>query len=107
MSSVANVIMNRVKRNGSSAYAEVYRPLQFSSMSYQHDPQLLIQPAEGDGVWEQAQQIAIDAAMGKLADATGGATNYYALSMTSPPYWASSMQETVVISGQRFYREKS
>ena len=105
MQSCANVVMNRVAEKHSTPYAEVYRPLQFSSMSYQHDPQLLIQPEEDDPQWEQAQQLAALAASGRLVDITNGATAYYALSMAEPPYWASSMQYTVTIAGQKFFRQ--
>ena len=56
-------------------------------------------PARG-GVQDHHAQ----AAAGALEDITGGATSYYALSMTTPPYWAASMTPTVVIAGQKFFR---
>lgn len=104
MTSVINVVMNRCKDSGSSPYAEVYRPLQFSSMSYQHDPQLLTQPKEDDLIWDQAQDLAVKAARGELPDITGGARFYYALSIPVRPKWASIKVPTVVIAGQQFLR---
>jgi len=103
MQSVANVVMNRMAKSGHSAYAEIYKPLQFSSMSYQHDPQLLIQPADGDAMWAVAQGLAQRAHDGVLPDVTGGATFYYALTIAAP-YWAASMTQTVIIEGQQFLK---
>jgi hypothetical protein len=104
MTSVINVVMNRCADSGASPYAEIYRPLQFSSMSYQHDPQLLIQPKEWDMEWGQALQLAREAADGKLPDITGGANFYYALSIAVRPKWAATKIPTVVIAGQQFLR---
>lgn len=103
MQSVVNVIVNRSVQRKLSPYAVVYEPLQFSSMSYQHDPQLLKQPRETDLLWVQAQDLAAAASEGKLTDITGGAVNYYALSIPAPS-WAARMTPTVVIGGQQFFR---
>jgi N-acetylmuramoyl-L-alanine amidase len=103
MQSCMNVALNRAKARNMSIYAVVYEPLQFSSMSYPRDPQLLTQPLEDDPQWEQAQQLAVDAAMGKLADLTGGATSYYALSIPQPTD-TLSMIKTVVVAGQQFLK---
>jgi len=105
MQSVINVLMNRAKIHGTSVYAEVYRPLQFSSMSYQHDPQLLIQPTVDDPQFTDALNLAESAGRGTLQDITEGATNYYAESMDKdPPTWAKTMKPTVVIGSQRFFK---
>jgi N-acetylmuramoyl-L-alanine amidase len=103
MQSCANVILNRAAVRKLSVYAVVYQPLQFSSMSYQHDPQLLIQPKVDDPQWAQAQELAALAADGKLTDITLGATSYYAVSIPAP-YWAASMTPTVMIANQRFFK---
>jgi Cell Wall Hydrolase len=103
MQSCGNVAMNRAAMRNMSIYAIVYEPLQFSSMSYPHDPQLLIQPEENDPQWEQAQQLAVDAELGKLADLTEGATSYYALSIPQPTD-TLSMIKTVVVAGQQFLK---
>jgi spore germination cell wall hydrolase CwlJ-like protein len=103
MQSCANVIMNRAALHKLSVYAVIYQPLQFSSMSYQHDPELLIQPKVDDLQWIQAQQLAERAAAGNLEDITLGATNYYAVSIPEPS-WAAAMTPTVMIAGQRFFK---
>lgn len=102
MQSVINVIQNRAKQR--TPYAVVYAPLQFSSMSAPHDPELLIQPKVDDPQWILAQELAAKAAQGNLPDITEGATSYYAISMLTPPRWASSMVQTVVVCGQRFLK---
>lgn len=78
MQSVANVVMNRAAKRGTSAYYECVRPVQFSSMTTKGDPELGLWPAEGDAQWEMALDLAQSAAAGALADITDGATLYYA-----------------------------
>jgi hypothetical protein len=108
MHAVMNVLLNRAKENGTSVYAEVYRPLQFSSMSYQHDPQLLKQPEPNDPMWSAAKTLAISASSGVFEDITLGATSYYATSMDShPPGWGQRMIPTVVIGAQRFFKKSA
>jgi len=103
MQSVMNVILNRAKRQQKSVYAIVFAPLQFSSMTYQHDPQLLLQAEETDTSWLMAQALAGQAATNSLADITQGALFYYALTIPEPS-WAKSMLQTVVIDNQRFLK---
>lgn len=103
MQAVMNVILNRAKVNRTSVYDQIYRPLQFSSMTYQHDPQLLKQPDDEDPQYIIAQELAKRAAEGTLEDITNGALFYYALSIPEP-IWAKQMTQTVVIGGQRFLK---
>jgi spore germination cell wall hydrolase CwlJ-like protein len=109
MRGVMNVLLNRAKRNSDSVYAEVFKPLQFSSMSYQHDPQLLRQPnpnhPEEWQAWLNAKTVATSASTGVFEDNTAGATSYYSTTMDdNPPSWGRKMVPTVVIGGQRFFR---
>ena len=104
MQSVANVIVNRARHRGTSPYLECVRPWQFSSITAKGDPQLGMFPSESDPTWVTAQSIAQAAANDSLEDITEGATSYYALSMTTPPYWAASMTPTVTIEGQKFFK---
>ena len=104
MQSVFNVLMNRAKKDGTTIAFEAERRLQFSSMTAQGDPNLLIYPEDGDPQFAQALDLATEAAAGTLSDLTFGATSYYAESMKTPPYWAASIQMTVAIAGQVFYR---
>ena len=78
MQSVANVILNRAAKDGSTAYAEVVKPLQFSSMTAKGDPELALWPADNDQSWDAALDIAELAAAGVLQDITNGALLYYA-----------------------------
>lgn len=103
MQPVINVIINRAKRNQTSAYHEIFKPLQFSSMSYQHDPQLLIQPTEDDTQYLIAQSLVVEILNDTLADLTSGALFYYALYIAEPT-WAKTMTQTIVIGGQRFLK---
>jgi hypothetical protein len=103
MQSVMNVVTNRAKVQNKSVYAIVYSPLQFSSMSYQHDAQLLIQPQDLETAWLLAQGLAERAARDILADITDGALFYYAKTIP-PPSWAKSMTQTVIIANQVFLK---
>jgi len=78
MSSVANVVMNRVAKNKTCAYTECTKMLQFSSITAKGDPELTLWPSESDPEWISALAIAQQAAAGTLVDVTGGATLYYA-----------------------------
>ena len=104
MQSVLNVLQNRATHRGTSVYAEAVRRLQFSSMTAPGDPNLILYPLDGDPQWAMALILAGQMSDGTLTDITGGATSYYADSMTTPPYWAASMTPTVEISGQKFFR---
>ena len=104
MQSVLNVLMNRAAARETSVYAEAVRRLQFSSMTEPGDPNLILYPPDTDVQWNAALNLMVQADAGTLADLTGGATNYYALSMTTPPPWVASMTQTVVIAGQAFFK---
>lgn len=106
MTSVMNVVMNRVYKNKTSPYSEVTRFEQFSSITAPGDIQLGLWPKVDDRSWQIAQTLASHAVQNVLADITGGATSYYALSMEKPPEWAAAMVETAIIAGQRFMKEK-
>lgn len=104
MQSVINVIINRTKVYHKSVYYIVYEPLQFSSMSYHHDPQLLEQASETDEMWILAQNLAREANNDNLKDLTDGALYYYAKTIAAPS-WARKMQVTVIIANQVFLKE--
>ena len=106
MQSVANVIQNRATLHGASPYTVCTIHAQFSSSSMP-GPESYLWPKETDPQWQTALSIAADAASGTLADITGGAVSYYApAGMTGgkAPYWAASMQKTVEIANQIFFR---
>lgn len=78
MQSVANVILNRAAKRGTTAYAECTRAKQFSSMTAPGDRELTLWPSDGDPQWAQALDLAQQASAGALADITEGAIDYYA-----------------------------
>jgi len=104
MQSVCNSIVNRMKTRRQTAYQVVTAPEQFSSITTAGDPQLGLYPVPTDAQWLEAQILAGEALQGTLEDITGGATSYYAISMAEPPWWASSMTETVIVAGQQFLK---
>jgi hypothetical protein len=104
MQSVMNCVMNRVAMRKSSAYMEIVRSRQFSSITTKGDPQLGLFPQPSDPQWFEAGNMAVKALAGTLEDITGGATSYYAVSMSQPPYWAVDMERTEVVAGQQFMK---
>lgn len=102
LQSVLNVIQNRAAKHGESPYAVCTQHAQFSSISMP-GPESYLWPVEADPQWHLALLLANEAASGTLEDITGGATSYYAQTI-APPYWAESMQQTVTIGGQIFFR---
>jgi spore germination cell wall hydrolase CwlJ-like protein len=109
MQSVLNVLQNRATKRGTSVYEEAVRKLQFSSMTHAGDTNLILFPSLHDSTaadylaWEEAQSLAAEMAAGTLEDITEGATSYYAQGIISP-YWAASMKQTCIISGQIFFK---
>ena len=104
MTSVLNVLMNRAKARGTSVYTEAVRAKQFSSMTEPGDVNLVLFPQAGDQEWQEALALAAQASAGTLEDITGGSLSYYAESMKEPPYWAKTMEKTVIIGGQIFFK---
>lgn len=106
MRAVLHVVDNRAKARKRTWAQIVYQPLQFSSMTYPHDPQLDLVPFPPDASWELAYELAVSVASGQDPDLTDGATFYYAKTIT-PPVWAASMVQTADIGGQLFFKEKT
>jgi N-acetylmuramoyl-L-alanine amidase len=103
MQSVMNVIQNRAAKTSDSSYTVCTQHAQFSSISMP-GPEADLWPVEADSYWHIALSLAEQAAAGTLDDITAGATNYYAVTMKTPPYWADEMVPTVTIAGQRFFK---
>lgn len=107
MTAVANVVMNRVKDGGwwgSTVCSVCLCPEQFSCWDGD-DPNRakLLAVTDADPQFVEAQGIATQAVAGKLADTTGGADSYYAVSIPAP-YWIASAKFTVQIGHQLFYK---
>lgn len=87
MLAVACVIRNRVQKHNSTYYAQVVKPLAFSSITAHNDPQLTTFPKDSDASWIQAQLIAGNVMDGGVNDITNGATLYYDDSISFPKGW--------------------
>lgn len=120
MQSVANVVLNRAAKNGTTPWRECVRPLQFSSVTMPGDPELTLWPADDDVAWANALELAEKAAGGALDDITDGALYYYAprsikttktitwldgTTIPFPEHWnASAVKPVCAIGGQVFFR---
>jgi len=100
---VIHVIKNRSDKSGKSWAVEVYRKLQFSSMTYGADPQLTLVPQQPDPAFVDCYEIAQLINIGGDFDLTSGATHYFSDSIQMPE-WAKSMTETVKIGRHTFYK---
>lgn len=101
MQAVGCVVRNRVSLGNWSGV--ITAKWQFSSMSAPGDPQLILYPAPSDPTWRLAMQIAEGVYSGETEDNTGGATHYFATTI-SVPSWTASMTLTAQIGRQRFYK---
>lgn len=106
MQAVMNSILNRAKARNLSPYEVCIQREQYDAITILGDPGTVRWPAVHDPFWLIAQSLASDASMDLLPDITHGAVSYYALSMKTPPYWAASMEKTVEVGNQVYFREK-
>lgn len=104
---VAWVLVNRLAsgRYGGSLAEVCLDPNQFSCWNTS-DPnrKRLARTALTDPIFQDSLAAVAEAQAGGV-DPTGGATMYYAASMTTPPYWVSKCTFTVQIDNQLFYKE--
>lgn len=99
MHAVANVITNRMKASGLTAYQVITKPKQFS---YLGRKSLTITDTES---YRTAQLLAVDALTGKLVDITKGATHYVApKKLKRVPKWTKTFPKTIAINDHQFYR---
>lgn len=82
MTSIINVVQNRVEKHGKTIEEIVMAPWQFTSMSVKSDPEFSVDPSKSHGAdlsaWTEAQDLAQQASNGSLQDITLGSTLYYA-----------------------------
>lgn len=100
---VVHVIANRSAKSGKSWAFEVFRRLQFSSMTFGADPQLTLVPQQPDPAFVDCVEIVDLVQGGGDFDITQGATHYFADSIAMPE-WAKTMTETIKIGHHTFYR---
>jgi|APTNR8051073442_1049403.scaffolds.fasta_scaffold30057_1 hypothetical protein len=109
MAAVASVVLNRVRRQtywGKSIIEVCQKPWQFSCWNL-NDPNLrkLQQVSASNAVFALALSIASEAANNRLADATKGATHYYARTLGRPPRWAVGKTPCEKIDGHLFFND--
>jgi spore germination cell wall hydrolase CwlJ-like protein len=104
MTAVGCVVRNRMTKHGSSYYAEIIKPWQFSSISVKNDAEVNLFPATADTQWVASQELAKSIIAGVTVDNTSGAEFYYATTIPLPQ-WATSMTMTCQIGKQRFYKK--
>src|ERR1700722_3747035 len=100
---VIHVKANRAKYRNRSWAEIVYQPMQFSSMTYGHDPQLSNIPVRPDPQFEDCYNTADLIFTGGDFDLTQGADFYFADSIAMPE-WAKEMTATAKIGHQNFYK---
>lgn len=99
MHAIANVITNRMKESGLTAYQVITKPKQFS---YLGRKSFTITDADS---YRVAQLLAVDALTGKLADITKGSTHYVApKKLKRVPKWTKTFPKTIAINDHQFYR---
>lgn len=99
MHAVANVITNRMKDSGQTAYQVITKPKQFSYLGRES---FTITNTES---YRIAQLLAVDALTGKLVDITEGATHYVApKKLKRVPKWTKTFPKTIAINDHQFYR---
>ena len=105
MRAVIHVISNRAASpKFPHTWAEVvYQPLQFSSMTAPHDPQLGKVPVNPDPQFIDCYDIADTIWNGGDFDLTNGATNYFNPSEVLPD-WAQAMTKVATIGNHVFYK---
>ena len=110
---VAWTIRNRVfdgktKSWWGEGYAGVcQKPYQFSCWNKNDPNYAYLSGAKPIPVREFAQaQIAADQVLaGKIPDPTGGATHYYATTMSKPPDWAKKATQTLKVGRHIFFKD--
>ena len=107
MRHVACVVLNRASHPtwwGVSIESVCLQPYQFSCRNADDPNQAKLQAVTTkDPEFMVAMQIASAAVHGKLIDETGGADSYYAVSMQTPPAWATGAHRTFTDGWHNFY----
>jgi Cell wall hydrolyses involved in spore germination len=106
---VAWTVMNRVARKswyGRNVVEVCLKPFQYSCW-LESDPNsaLLKRVNLDDSNFRQCLAAALLVYDRVIPDTVNGATHYYALSMPTPPKWASSMKSVAVLGGHKFFVE--
>jgi N-acetylmuramoyl-L-alanine amidase len=108
MIAVGHVILNRVANPGwwgIDITSVALKPWQFSAWNH-NDPNRdiisILQPHQGNWVFDRAYELAGRVLAGDLPDTTGGATHYHNQSVH--PSWATGAIQTARIGGHSFFK---
>jgi len=88
---------------GRSLLEVIAKPLQYSSMTYPNDPQLVRWPLPFDTHWQECLAIASDVIAGRVASVAPLADSYHDVSISAPS-WATPGRFLTQIGRLRFFR---
>jgi spore germination cell wall hydrolase CwlJ-like protein len=103
---IAEVVFHRMNHGnyGHSICAVVYEGAKHSNCQFSFACNGDMKRAKQAGAWRQAEALAAEILTGQVAlkNATGGAVNFHAVSVS--PEWADTMDRTTQIGNHVFYR---
>lgn len=99
---VCHVISNRAIAAKKSVPEVIYEKLQFSSMTYPHDPQLTLVPTLNDPEFKTCMEVAELVYCGSDFDLTQGADHYFS-DIIPKPDWANRMKFLIKIGNHSYY----
>ena len=106
---VAEVVLRRLGagRFGHSICAVVYEGMGHPGCQFSFPCDNSMHHVREAAAWRDAEQLATEILIGAvtLGNATGGAINYHAVSVS--PYWAPTLKKTTQIGNHIFYRNGS
>ena len=88
---------------GNTIMGVLFQRLQYSSLTYAQDPQLILWPKDNDPSWVQSMQVATDVLEGTVPNPIDGADSYHDTSI-QPPYWATEQTFVKQIGRLLFYK---
>lgn len=102
---VAWSIMNRMAHRqwGNTVMAVVFQRLQYSSLTYKGDPQLVLWPKDDDPSWHICLKVADETLNGLNTNPIDGADSYHDISIP-PPDWAKKSVFVKQLGRIRFYK---
>lgn len=98
-------IMNRVaaKQWGNTIMSVIFQRLQYSSLTYKGDPQLVLWPQDSDASWQTCLKVADETLEGLNINPIDGADSYHDISI-SPPDWAKKSVFVKQLGRIKFYK---
>jgi spore germination cell wall hydrolase CwlJ-like protein len=102
---VAHSIVNRVASPtwGNTMMSVLFQRQQYSSLTHQQDPQLVVWPTDDDPTWKEALEVADGVLRGEIDSPVGKADSYHSTSIV-PPRWATNERFVLQVGRHRFYR---